>query len=518
VVIVLIGNSWDTIYKQTRKKSITPTLTDRDYRMVSTPSGFLELGYYQNRKVSLFDFQRSYIDDSSRFIAVAKSRQLGHSEIGIAGCAIAKSHLFPPLTSIITSYNLRECKEKITKALTFHEGIHPSLRSPISRDNAFEINFKNGSRIISLFSSRGFAKSDVYMDEISFYENQQKAYNDASAVIAWDEGRQIRIGGTPFGKGGLYYDIIMGTDGKFPNFSRHFWFWWDCPLYCNNVELARKEAHMMCTYDRVKKFGTQVIKNFFNNMFLEDFQQEFEICFNDTELSYFPYDLIVGTMTSFDLADQQNFPESMEKISDVNQGILYAGYDVGRTKDAAEFYVLDLRNIDKRGKNRSVLREVFHESLQDMSFADQKARLIRFIDMYSSTLGGLYIDMTGIGYNLAEDLTALYPGKVQGIYFTSENRSQMISTTKTFMLDDLLQLMPCRDLTAHFYSIKKHVTTAGNMVFVVEKSKHHHADKFWAVALACLAARGVIEIRPEIFTFGENWDYMPEIDLLTHFN
>jgi len=515
----LIGNTWKRVSSQLNKVKTAPIPTPQDYRLVSTPSGFLSLCTFQGKPVRLFDFQRAYVDSVARFIAVGKSRQLGHSEIGLAGTTIAKSHLFPPLTSILVSYNLKECKEKIQKALMFHEGVPATLRSPIKRDNAFEIEFRNGSRILSVFSPRGFTKADVYLDEMSFYENQQRTYTDASAVIAWDQNRQLRVGGTPFGKIGLYYDIVSGTDGKFPDFERHFWFWWDCPLYCKDVERARFDAHLMPTEERVYRYGTKVIIDFFNNMFLEDFQQEFEICFNDSELAYFPYELIKMAMSSFpDIYDQEKFPSTFEQVLDACQGMLFAGYDVGRTTDASEFYVLDLRNIDKQGRqNTSSLMEIFHDTLKDKTFEYQKNYICRFLDIMGSRCSSFYIDRTGIGFNLAEDLEALYPGKVQGIYFNSEVRSQMVATTKAVMLDGILHLFPDREVANHFYSIKKHITNAGNMVFVAEKNKKHHADKFWAIALAVLAARQIVTVRPEIFTFGENWNFSPEIDMFNYF-
>lgn len=514
----MIGNTWNRISSQLNKVKTAPVPTAQDYRLVSTPSGFLHLCTFQGKPVRLFDFQVSYVDSVSRFVGVGKSRQLGHSEIGLAGTTVAKSHLFKPLTSILVSYNLKECKEKIQKALMFLDGVPATLRSPVTRDNAFEIELRNGSRILSVFSPRGFTKADVYLDEMSFYENQQRTYTDASAVIAWDKNRQLRIGGTPFGKEGLYYDIINGTNGKFPDFERHFWFWWDCWLYCKDVAHAREYAHFMTTEERVMTYGTQIIIDFYNNMFLEDFQQEFEICFNDNELSYFSYELIKSVMTSFDFYDQEKFPATFEAIPECCQGMLFAGYDVGRTIDASEFYVLDLRNMNKKGEKKGALREIFHETLKDKTFEYQENYISRFLDLMGSLCSNLFIDRTGIGFNLAENLEAKYPGKVQGIYFTSEMRSQMVSTTKSVMLDGALQLFPDKEVASHFYSIKKHITTAGNLVFVAEKNKHHHADKFWAIALAVLAARQIVTVKPEMFTFGENWNFTPEIDMFNNFN
>ena len=523
----MIGNTFNKVKSQLASIKTQGPLSEHDYRLISTPSGFLHQCNYQGKPLRLFDFQIAYVDSLARLIATGKGRQLGHSEIGMAGTSVAKSHLFNPLTSIICSYNLRECKEKIQKALMFHEGIPSKMKLPIIHDNAYEIYFQSRgrgrepNRIISLFNPRGFTKADVYLDEMSLYENQKSIYTAASAVISWDQNRQIRVGGTPFGKGGLYYDILMNTNNQYQDFERHFWFWWDCSLFCIDIEQARIDAHLMSTEERVYKYGTHVIQGFFRNMDLEDFQQEFEICFNDSELAYFTYELILSSMGYFDWKDQETFPETIEDIRAMSQGTLYAGYDVGRTENTSELYVLDLRNIDQKGRNRATLREVFHESLKCQEFEYQKDYICKFMEVNQGIVGGLYIDCTGIGMNLAEDLEKLYPGKILGVHFTSENRNSIISTTKALMLDGMLQLYPDRSLISHFYSIKKHYTQSGNMVFIAERSEKkddkHHADKFWAVGLACFAARSVVTIRPEIFTFGENWGALPEIDMFNCF-
>jgi phage FluMu gp28-like protein len=45
-----------------------------------------------------------------------------------------------------------------------------------------------------------------------------------------------------------------------------------------------------------------------------------------------------------------------------------------------------------------------------------------------------------------------------------------------------------RDLTSQIHSIKKTPTEAGYARFDTEKNERHHADKFWALALAVHAA------------------------------
>jgi len=46
-----------------------------------------------------------------------------------------------------------------------------------------------------------------------------------------------------------------------------------------------------------------------------------------------------------------------------------------------------------------------------------------------------------------------------------------------------------RDLAYQIHSIKKIVTAAKNNVFDTERNEKHHADKFWAWALALWASK-----------------------------
>ena len=46
-----------------------------------------------------------------------------------------------------------------------------------------------------------------------------------------------------------------------------------------------------------------------------------------------------------------------------------------------------------------------------------------------------------------------------------------------------------RDLAYQIHSIKKLVTASKNLVFDTDTNEKHHADKFWAWALALAAAK-----------------------------
>src|SRR5581483_6789932 len=47
-----------------------------------------------------------------------------------------------------------------------------------------------------------------------------------------------------------------------------------------------------------------------------------------------------------------------------------------------------------------------------------------------------------------------------------------------------------RDIVAQFHSIKRRVLPSGKVSFEAVRTKNGHADRFWAVALACQKERG----------------------------
>jgi hypothetical protein len=61
-----------------------------------------------------------------------------------------------------------------------------------------------------------------------------------------------------------------------------------------------------------------------------------------------------------------------------------------------------------------------------------------------------------------------------------------------------IQLPRQRELVAQIHSIKRRVSASGNVSFDAERTKNAHADRFWAVALACQKERQVARAPIEI--------------------
>jgi phage FluMu gp28-like protein len=467
-------------------------LTDFEIEQISHPGHWLHLCQYKEAPVVLDDYQVTTINATGRYIIVVKPRQVGFSTFGVSGKAVAKSHLRPGHKSVICSYNLSEAKEKIVLAKEINDGIPARLQKRVVSDTAFGMKFADGGSIISTFSPRGHSNCDIYLDEYAHVADQIALYNASFPIIRRQPDKQLVIGSTPLGKLGQYHAIFIPEGDKFKAYDRHVWFWWDSPYYCKDIPGARYgnkkygPAHTMPTELRVQVFGDDAIKEIFDNMLIEDFQQEYESYFCDEALSFFPYELISSRMKWFKFDEQGKFPKKLHEIGSLQQGRLFAGYDVGRKLNTAELMVFDYRSTEE-GYAKPKFIQVFQKTFNDQSFRIQREYLKKFLNMYSSSIQGFCIDRLGIGMDLSEHLEENYPNVCTGITLTSAMKAQIAWTCKNYFQDGIIEIWPDRETRMQIHSIKQ-IHSEGSRIprYDTDKNeRNHHADRFWALALAC---------------------------------
>jgi len=474
-------------------------VSDYTIEMLARPAHWLSLCHYNDQPLHLDDFQVGVVNSYGRYNMGVKSRQMGWSTICVAGRAVAKSHMIKGHRSLIVSYNLAEAKEKIKLVKMLSDGVPARFQVKLAKDNALGVEYENHSEIMSVFSTRGYQNADVYLDEFAFFPDQAKSYKDTVPMIRRNPDKQLFIGSTPFGKLGLFYDIFSRAGNKYKNYDRFLWYWWDSPFYCKDVAGARKDAHMLTTPCRLEKYGTEAILELYEALGdIEAFQQEFEGYFFDEATSFFPYDLITKRMRFFDEELQAVLPKNLEEIGRHTKGRLYCGYDVGRVRNASEFFVFDLRKDALCNK----FIHLYNETFDNTEFHIQKEYLRNFINTYQRLIGAVAIDRSKIGMNMSEDLKKEFPRIIEPVEFTNSSKAEMANTTKIFFTDGIIELQPDKDLMMQIHSIKQMITPMKNVRYDVERNEKHHADKFWAIALACYAANMDNRLKPEIYIVG----------------
>lgn len=445
---------------------------------IGTEWGFVEgLLTYDDEPVVLDAYQLGFLQNRGRFRWVTKSRQVGFSFL-FALEALARCHLREKHTGVFVSYNLDDAKEKILIARQVHEELPLAYQKRLVVDSKTELSFEsNGttkriSRILSHPSKapRG-KKGDVYLDELAHYVNDREVYRGSTALILRSNG-QLTGCSTPLGRRGIFWEIANEELRKYPHHKRQFVPWWLCRFFCVDVTEAAKLAPFMPTEERVVQFGRPTLLEQFDSLPLEDFQQEFEGTFVDESYSFYPYELILPC-TSEDLVVYDE-PTSVKKP----EGRVVVGFDVGRTRDRSELAVFE--EIEGRFTCRML------KSFEGTPFAEQEAELRRLLG--ELPVARLSIDKSGIGMNLAENLTRDFP-QVVGENFTNDAKERWATDFKILLQRRDVTLPRDRELVSQVHAIKRRVLPSGKVSFDAERNARGHADKFWAVALACQKER-----------------------------
>jgi len=435
-------------------------------------------------------FQIQYLNNSTRLTIDAKSRQVGWS-FTAALDAFCDSRITPGAPYVFVSINQDEAREKIRYLRSIVQATDPPLRPKrLVVDSQTEIEFDDGSRFLShpCRPVRGKPRARVYLDEMAHYPRGMDRQIYTASLPATTKGGYMRIGSSTLGAKGLFWEIMEEKLRKWPGFKRSFIPWWEVLALCTDRTLARQLASEMPTHERVYAFGTDALIEIFENMFLEDFQQEYECAWVDEATAWITWDVITRNQ-QLDLKwwHARSVDEALSMIPELSgaistsqiEPVLCGGIDVGRKKDLTEFVV-----TGKSTSGHLPLR--FMISLDRVEFEQQKNCFIEVIRRLPFTQ--VLVDRNGLGMQLAEDLER-ETGKAQGVDFTNPNKELWAVETRVQAEKSMTPIPLDRDLAYQIHSIKKTTTAAKNSVFDTERNEKHHADKFWAWALALYASK-----------------------------
>jgi phage FluMu gp28-like protein len=435
-------------------------------------------------------FQVAHLNDDSTFRLENKSRQIAWSWL-IAAEATAEA-ILDAKSSIFVSISLDEAKEKIRYARTVFENLEGVHLPKIVSDNQLLLEFDNGARLISHSSKapRGKARFNVYLDEFAHVQRDRQIYTGTLPIIS--KGGRLRIGSSPMGASGVFWEIDTQSMRAYPGYTRRRTPWWEVEAFCLNVKEARHMAPAMLTSERVEMFGNDRIKAIYANMPLEDFQQEYEAEYVDETTAWITWEEIkqnqdesllcaIGAGRGNDLSRINTAIANLKQwIAEKKvETVFSGGMDIGRTRNTSELYLVG-ESTTKSYPLRLAL------TMDNTEFDDQQSVVMNV--MANLPVKKLLIDQTGIGRNLAENASKKFPTKIEGVDFTNATKALWAGNTKMVMQQRKAPIPIDRELAYQIHSIKKIITPSKNVVFDTERNEKHHADKFWALALAHSAA------------------------------
>lgn len=441
------------------------------------------------------DFQLNELNNDSMFAIERKCRQVGWSFlIALRGVLDA---VLDGRSSVYNSINKDESHDKIRYARAAYENFECPYRLPrIITDNKNELEFENGARLVSTANARGKPNSNFFMDEAAHKKNAREVYTAAVPVIS--KGGTFRMGSSTLGASGLFWEIDTESFQPFPNYVRTSTKWWEVDAFCTDVAKAKREALQMDTRERVERFATERLKIIFANMVLEDFQQEYEAEYVDETTAWITWaEIQANTIPELkcSVSEEHKTIESallaiakfagMVERKEI-ESVFYGGMDIGRKVNATEIFLIGKSTVDSYPLRLMI-------TLNNCEFDNQTTVLNKIMEL---PIPKFLIDKTGMGIQLAEKFEKRFPSKVEGAQFTNPSKELWATNTKMLFQQNKTPIPPNKDLAYQLHSIKKKVTASNNLVFDTEKAEKHHADKFWALALALEAASQPVYVQP----------------------
>ena len=396
--------------------------------------------------MKLYKYQADYANSLATFDITNKSRQIGFSSCGIAYKAVKRCY-HEDIDQLLVSSSQRQSNKLMTYVEKWLRVYEKLWGMKLKKDNQTEKVFDTGRAIYCMPSKpetiRGFP-GDVRLDEFALHPEADRIFEALLPSISSNKKYQISICSTPLGQSNMFYRIF--TDEKrFPDFKR-------TQIDCYSA------IKMGC------KLNIDVIKRNFDE---DSFKQEFECQFIDEATSYFPYELI---------------QRCVARVETLVDGINFMGIDIGRKKDLTCVYVVTFFEDKFYFKHM--------ETWQNMEYAAQLKLLCDSIKKNEIARG--YIDSTGLGNNLAEDLANEFDF-IEQVWFTTDIKQDLVLRVKTLMEQKRIEIPDEQDLIRDIHAIRKNVTPSNNIVFSADRNETGHADRFWALALAVAAGNEEME-------------------------
>ncbi len=395
----------------------------------------------------LLPYQRRIFTDTSRFIAVLASRQCGKS-LTLAAKAVYEAISAPNSLTCIVSVNERSAQEFLRKILQWSQACRLYRPDLVEySNNASQIQFSNGSRIITLPSSpsalRGFS-GNIIWDEAAICDNDLEMWQALLPIITsqMNGTKRIVVSSTPTSLDTVFSQIWHDQSGQW---SRH--------------RITIEDA----VVDGLKADIGQLRK------VVSD-----DLIWNTEYMCQF----CSGAGTAFP-------PEWMQDMTDVStwkhDDPLYLGYDVARTGDFSAFVIA---SMDKSGI--FTVREI--HQMRDVPFNTQ-LEFARSLEREHHFTGG-FVDATGIGSMMAEEIQRTVNGRIRPFTFNQTNKTEAFDNLRTSMQDGkfrcLKEVESC--IRSDFSKVRRYISSTGRISFSAPHSKDGHADIASGIVLAHEAA------------------------------
>lgn len=416
--------------------------------------------------LKLYPYQKKWLQDKSRFKLGRFARQTGKTfttTLEIVDDVEEAEALKRRSPWVILSRGERQAAEAMEEGVIRHANAYQMMKKGLVaredydfvdedsglRRRALQLIWPGGNKITALpanpDTARGFS-ANVFLDEFAFHKDSRKIWTALFPVIS--AGWKLRVTSTPNGKGNKFYDLA--TAGPEAGWSQH----------------------VVDIYEAVRQGLPRDVVQMRAALMDEDaWAQEFELAWLDEASAWLSYDLINSVEH-----DHAGIPEHY------TGGPCFVGVDIATRSDNFVIWVDEL--VGDVLWNREVIVEKRisfsgMDALQDD--VERRYKVVRYC-----------MDQTGMGEKPVEDAKRRYgDSRVEGVLMTGPNKLTLATLIKESFEDRKSRIaMADEKQRADLHKVRKIPSPTGAPRFDAEHDSNGHADRFWAKALACLAAHG----------------------------
>ena len=411
-------------------------------------------------------FQIRWAKDNSRLALAVKSTQIGYSTATAAWAVFQRCLERPQHAVIFLSRSERQSLELARKAkglVDAYQGIAAHLSEnrqfQLTERRQHEISFGNGSRIVVLAANPDTARGytgDIVLDEFAFHQDADEIFKAAYGRMT-QPGLCLRVLSTPNAAQGRFFELAqrLGLDTGFrprhqPSRSAES----DWSGHWCDVHLAVEEGFPINIH-RIRAD-----------------------CDEDTWLEEYCCSFLAGgaQWIPWQLYEMNCDPSIVVQEEPDGRG-LYAGWDVARNRDLSVVWFSEL--VGDVTHTRAIL------VMENVPTPDQTTRVASLMPRVHR----LCIDKTGMGLPIFETMDRLFPGKVEGISFSTATKETMATTAKRRIEERRCRLPNDQAVWQSFRSVRRSTTSLGQIRFdAAHDEKCDHADRWWAFCLAEAAA------------------------------
>ena len=369
-------------------------------------------------------------------------------------------------------------------ALTLHAPCGEMRERVLDRElkiSAHVLPFDNGRSIYSLSSSpdaQAGKRGHRVFDEFALNSANRQLFAVGFPGLMWDGGMDIIS--THRGTANFFNELVneIKHQGNPKHFSLHTVTIQDAVQQGLLDRLKTKWRQANPGDDRLQWTDDDFLQSLRQGCPDEEsWQQEFMCQPGDDDSAFLSYDLIASCQ--YKPGEPWEWSFNPQSAFYNPQSSLYLGVDIGRFHDLTVIWVLEKNALNL------LTRKII--CLEKQTFEAQEAVLYPLLAL--PAVRRACIDQSGLGCQFVERAKKKFDRyRVEGVTFTAEVKERLAYKLRSAFETGGIRIPNDRLLAADLRSMRKTVTSSGNIRFEGERHLNSHADRFWAACLALEAA------------------------------